>query len=368
MPGHRLLILILTVLVLPTIAFAQGAGVTPDGEKGRLHKVVTGDTLWDITDTYLGTPWIWPSIWKENDDISNPHRIYPGDLIWITEGRMRKVTAEEAVELLAMQESGMGPSDVPAAAEGMSSGDEDLEPPDPFAALDLGSTAVERTLLYPGLHRYSFVSEDEYRASGAVLGSHNEQYWSSQGQRTIVSIGEGSAHIGDSFTIYRVRKRVRHPKTSEPLGYFVQVLGRAEIAELHPESAYALILDSYVEVEPGDRMIPYAELPMEFKQNHNNDPIDGHVIAVQPYRQYIGEGDVVILNRGVEDGVVTGREFVVYRPGKEVRDPVTTAKVLVPDDILGRIFILRSSPETAVALVRQSATEIQIGESFRQMP
>ena len=55
--------------------------MTPDGEKGQLHVVIGGDTLWDITHHYIETPWIWPSIWRENANVLNPHLIYPGKLI-----------------------------------------------------------------------------------------------------------------------------------------------------------------------------------------------------------------------------------------------------------------------------------------------
>ena len=60
-------------------------GYDAQGRQGRIHVVVKGDTLWDISEAYLGTPWVWPPIWKDNgEDIANPHRIYPGDRIWIT--------------------------------------------------------------------------------------------------------------------------------------------------------------------------------------------------------------------------------------------------------------------------------------------
>ena len=58
----RLLIALAVLVVTPGIGLAQGEGVAPNGKKGRLHVVQDGDTLWDICTTYLGTPWIWPSI------------------------------------------------------------------------------------------------------------------------------------------------------------------------------------------------------------------------------------------------------------------------------------------------------------------
>jgi hypothetical protein len=46
-----------------------------------LHVVRRGDTLWDICFLYFNDPWQWPKIWSYNPQITNPHWIYPGDLV-----------------------------------------------------------------------------------------------------------------------------------------------------------------------------------------------------------------------------------------------------------------------------------------------
>jgi len=49
-----------------------------------VHTVKKGDTLWDITSQYLQTPWQWPVVWANNQDITNPHLIYPNDKVVIS--------------------------------------------------------------------------------------------------------------------------------------------------------------------------------------------------------------------------------------------------------------------------------------------
>ena len=357
----RFLGLLLAIVVLPSLVSAEGARVEQNDSQGQLHVVVDGDTLWDITAHYLGTPWLWPSIWNENADIQNPHLIYPGDLIWITQGSMRKVTAEEAAELLEPEIS--EPAEPPAAP---APEPEDVAP-DPFASLDQGESVTERLLRYPGLHRFGWVTPDQMAGAGAVLGTHEEHYWVAQRQRTIVSLGEGQVNVGDVYSVFRVRRRVIHPETGRILGYFTQNLGKAEIAEIHPEASYVEIVTAYAEIEPGDRIRPYVAPPTEIVEQTVREHIKGTIVAQQPYRIYSAWNDFVVLDRGSSDGVEPGYRFNVYREGREVSDPLTRTKILVPDDVIGSVFVVSVTPTTALALITHAARKIHEGDRFRDI-
>ena len=44
------------------------------------YTVVQGDTLWDISEANLKSPWYWPKVWSLNPQISNPHQdLFPPD-------------------------------------------------------------------------------------------------------------------------------------------------------------------------------------------------------------------------------------------------------------------------------------------------
>src|SRR3989304_5822104 len=67
------------LILLPIGAFAQQAPAeTAKSSEGIVHTVVAGDTLWDLSAKYLGTPWKWTEIWERNRFLTNPHYIYPG--------------------------------------------------------------------------------------------------------------------------------------------------------------------------------------------------------------------------------------------------------------------------------------------------
>ena len=352
--------------------------MTPDGTKGQIHKVQKGDTLWDISHTYLRTAWIWPSVWRENEEkVANPHLIYPGELIWISEGVMRRITREEAASLAAAggqtvdkpwvaiaPRSTALESTAPGAREGALPADED----DPFAALDAAEVSDDFKLEIPTLQGVSFVTDAELKASGALMGNHEENYWTVAGQRSIVSLGEGQTHLGDVFTVFRVRRELRHPNTNAKLGYLVQVLGKARVTELLPETSWVRITESWAEMQPGDRMMPFVEEPAAIVEVRIGQPVTGEIVALEPYRQRVGDRDFVILDQGTRGGVVPGRRLVVFRAGRQVRDPLTSNLLLVPDDVVGEVYVVKSAEKTSIALVTRSERELTVGDSFRNTP
>jgi len=54
------------------------------------HVVKKGDTLWDIAKAYLKDPFRWPEVFQRNTDVvENPHWIYPGEVIRISNSEVR---------------------------------------------------------------------------------------------------------------------------------------------------------------------------------------------------------------------------------------------------------------------------------------
>jgi hypothetical protein len=90
MPKNRIIKYALIVfLLLVSTTFAEIQEI-------KEHRVLKGDTLWDITKKDLNDPFLWPKVWKKNPEIANPNLIYPNQIIKIPLYLIQKGKNEEA--------------------------------------------------------------------------------------------------------------------------------------------------------------------------------------------------------------------------------------------------------------------------------
>jgi nucleoid-associated protein YgaU len=326
-------------------------GYDEQGRSGRIHIVVPGDTLWDISDAYLGTPWVWPSVWTDNRDIENPHLIVPDDRIWISAHEMRRVSPEEAERLLAGQ---------PLAADGENAGPAS----DSFQSLRPGDGG-SRTVRVSSRETTGLISADQLAAAASIVDSVSERLMLSQGDEVYIGLGDQGASVGDQFTIFRTQEKVYDPDTNRLLGYHVTLLGWVEVEETDAEASLAVVRMSAGEMEIGDRVMPRERPILDVDVAASPKNIDGQISFFPASRVLIGTADYVYLNRGELDGLQVGSPLEVYRSGWEAPEPARNTRVEVPDRVIANLLVVRARRESAVALVRHTETELELGDRFR---
>jgi hypothetical protein len=357
-------------------------GIDDLGRVGRLHTVSSGDTLWDLSSAYLGTPWVWPSVWIDNDEIDNPHLIMPGDRIWITANEMRVVSAAEA-------ESFLNPTiEEPAVVEDAAlDAIEVAEPVQPLAALEVEpddpSTLEAFPVAVPGQESESmdsgrqitvslrdamgFVSAEDLAGSSTIVASPIERRGLAAGDPVVLGMGEGDVEVGDQFTIFAVVEGVRDIETNRILGHHVEVLGWAEVKELTGDTSIAEIRTSYEEVRRGFRVMPREILSRHVTVRSTPDVIEGKVVFLPSDGTVTGDGGYVYLNRGEFHGVEIGSELEVFDPGMIVNEQLRRVDVRTPDHSVARLVVVTVEPDSSVAFVLSSTRELGVGDDVRSM-
>jgi hypothetical protein len=320
------------------------------GHQGRIHVVVAGDTLWEISNMYLATPWVWPSIWKDNGDIANPHRIFPGDRIWITPNEMRRLSPEEADQMMANVPA--APAEVPAEIEDAVPGMETPAAPARMVRVSARETA-------------GLISPEVYKSSASVVARVPDRVLLTQEDRLYIGLGEDEVKVGDEFTVFRTNQKVMDPDTGALLGYHVDFLGWVKVEETSPETSLARIRMSTGEVEQGDRVMPREVLPPEIEVQSTPDGVDGKITFFPGRRTLLGFQDFVYLNRGTLDGLQVGSPLEVYRGGYPAKETTRDETVAVPDRVIAKMLVVRTEEQTAVAMVTSTDQELELGDRFR---
>jgi len=329
----------------------------PFDPAGTIHVVQKGDTLWDISDLYLGTPWIWPSVWRDNQEIENPHLILPGDKIWVSASEMRKVSDEEAAALLAARDA---------------AGDDDDEPMPAAMAEDVPSVPMPQApaeyFRYPELPTVGVVSKKALKGMAEIVGTTEEQVFLAQGDVVFVDLGDQDTHVGDEFVIFKTGEKVHDPANRRVIGHHTQILGWLEVTEVYGESAKAKIRMSYGDLTPGAYLMPRETPKAEIEIKGSPVGVEGQLADLLTHPKYNAGGDVVVLNRGSEDGLEEGSTLEIYRPVSDGwkdhwygRQP----DIEIPHDVVAQMIVLSTQPHTAMAYVRRSSTELSYGDRFR---
>jgi len=355
------------------------------GHRGRIHTVVKGDTLWDISDAYLGTPWVWPSIWQDNGEIENPHLIVPGDRVWVTAGEMRKVTHDEAAEMIAADNgtdaiepapSDLADTDEPAAPAMDEMPDEEaLMADDAPAAMEQLPVAVPlqpapsndtgRSVRVAEREVMGFVTSEAIEAATSIVDSPSPRTWLVDGDMIYLGLGDGKAAVGDEFTIFRDAEPVQDIDGGRLLGYHVDILGWAVVREVDGETATAEIRMSHSEAHRGDRVIPRHTAQTVVPIKSTPEGIAGKIVFMPYARTRMGSGDYVYLNRGALHGFEVGSEVEVYTPGRIRKDTATGDRVMTPDRVDARMVLVDVKADTSVAYVLHTKRELEIGDLVR---
>jgi hypothetical protein len=344
---------------------AGQVGYDAQGNAGHIHTVVTGDTLWDISSAYLNTPWVWPSIWNENPAVANPHRIFPGDKIWISTNQIRRITDEEAEALLN------GGPVVEVVEEEVTVEVEGVEEEIPAAPEEVAEEISDSPLFIMNFResdkRGVVDSEAFDDRTLTLIESSSLRTLLGQGDEVYINVGEGDVEIGDRFNIVRSEGAIRDPETQKRLGYYVERLGWLEVIAVGPDTATARIKESRREISRGDRLVPRTEEPPEIGITLGTSGTSGQLAYVPDERDVSGGFDVVFLNRGSSNGVEVGNLVEVIRYGGQrwgaARDK--KASLALPSEVVAHLIILDAKENTSMAYVAHAIDVVAVGDGFR---
>ncbi len=306
-----------------------------EGPVPETHLVVEGDTLWNLAATYLHSAWAWPKLWALNPSITNPHWIYPGDVI-----RLRSGSGESAV------------------ASSTNSG-ESREAP----ALRQGSIKTEETI---ALSQNGFVEPKELEVAGKIVGSKIEKKMLSTGDEAYVEFKKSAPlQVGERYTVYETIGRVKHPVSRKRLGDLVKICGEIRVQSITEGGiAKVTVLEVNDVIERGLRVGPLRRHFKRVAPKASKIDAVGVVVARLDPLKMVDTFAVVFIDRGKSDGVEVGTRFAIVRRGdgyQAVRSEPQDDKRF-PRESIGELVIVDLREHLSAGIVTGVEKEAAIGD------
>jgi len=333
-----------TVALVASMLFGSLAALsqdrTPLAEGAPNEYVVqVGDTLWDIAATFLNDPWFWPEIWYVNPEIENPHLIYPGDVLGLVyiDGEPR-VTNVRGSSYRLSPEARVTP-------------------------LDEAISSIPHHAISAFLSTGVVLQENEVEELPYIVAAKGEHLIAAAGNT--VYVRRSSAEPGTRFNIVHIGEKLADPDDNHIVGFHGILIGEGTLRRSGDPGSFAITM-SKREAKQGDLLIPAAvDIPLNFFPKAPSAAIDGRIIHVVDGVTQIGQYQVVVINRGTNDGLTVGDVLTAFRAGDVVRDKVAGGSVRLPDEDAGTIMIFKSYDEISYGLVMEATQAIHLLDHVR---
>ncbi len=313
-------------------------GPAPDFSRApQTYTVRQGDTLWDITSTFLGNPWYWPKVWSLNGQIENPNWIEPGTTISFFGGEQLPTEVEPEM----VQENYEDEDEVTMVGKR-------YQPPASMRLLDEG-----------------FVTRAELEAAGTLISSFEEKTLLSTYDKAYVKF-PNEVSIGSRYVVFRTDREINHPETGKSAGFLTRILGVSRVVAA-PSGSFPTITIEGVQdtISRGDRLMPWNEaLGRTVLERPNQVELEGIVLATfVPSQVIIGESHFIFVNKGRRHGVEVGNTFTLYHRGDPLDlDLRMKEQNRLPWEAVGRVMVVEARDEVSTAVVVRALREIGTGD------
>ncbi len=303
------------------------------------YTVVPGDTLWSIAGRFLKNPWQWREIWRQNPQLRNPNRIYPGDVLQFSrsaDGKPQLTVAErQEVPLLK------------------------LAPEIRVETLTQPIPPVPRNAVESFLTRALILSDGEWNKSPYIVADENNRVVYADRDRVYA---RGAAFDQPRYQVFRPGAALREPGSDRYLGTAGIYIGEA-ILEKDDDPATFHLINTVAPVHVGDRLFEFAggrEL-LSFEPHPVPPDTEGFIIAqLNPDVTQITQYSSVIINLGGQEGIEPGHVLAIYGKGREVEDPVRGGSVKLPGERAGLVMVYKVHDLVSYALVMQAERAIHL--------
>jgi len=318
-------------------SFSVTAGAveeTIEHEAGFYYTIQRGDTLWDLSDKFFDSPWYWPELWQENEQIPNPHWIYPGERIRLFQKQGTDTFTFQVPEPeIVVQES---------AAE-----------------VEAETVPEEKTVYYsyPSIDAVGFIRKEPVNPLGFIFKVKDDVVLINEGNTVYINYADKDAlpiMQGGKYTIYRKLDPTRDRKRNRQLGGQYYILGIVEVTRLEEDFVIAKVLKSFRAIAINDFILPYQRRSPEISITESVPNLNGTIIISEEHAELIGDLTTAFIDKGKADNVQQGQIYNIFYQEKDDVEMKGKKSVILTPVEYGRLIVLHTEQETSTVLVTQT--------------
>ena len=304
------------------------------------YVVQVGDTLWDISATFLRDPWYWPEIWYVNPDIENPHLIYPGDVLGLVyiDGQTRITNVRASTFRMSPQAR--------------------------ITPLSQAVTSIPFEDVAAFLSSGVVLEKSQADALPYIISTRGDHLIASAGNEVYVR-GIAGDMPSTRYNVVHVGDPLIDPDDNRLIGYHGILIGEGSLRRTGDPATVALT-STKQEAVMGDRFLPASvDVPLNFFPRTPSGNVDGRIISVVGGVTQIGQYQVVVMNRGSSSGLSVGDVLSVFQKGGVIEDRVKGGDVQMPDEQAGTVMVFKTYDRISYGLVMEATDAIHIHDAIR---
>ena len=350
------------LILLPIGAFAQQAPAeTAKSSEGIVHTVVAGDTLWDLSAKYLGSPWKWTEIWERNRFLTNPHYIYPGIQVVIFPPGAREIALGQEPA------SASGPGETVAAAAPSA---EAVQPAVQPAVRPTVQQVAPPRVPYLDIKPADFVRAGEFskeapKGIGNIQGGKEPKVGFTEGDTVYLALSK-EIPAGQLLGVYRVRGPIDSSGKRPVSGYVKYLIGVVQAVPNVDGQATARVRHSFEDLTRADLISEEIPAYTPVRIDPGADGIPCSVITGRLQNAELAQGDFIYLDQGASAGVAVGNVFRIFVPtGVEAGSEAYSAPGKVLFEV-AKAVVVRVSQDFSTAYIVSGSESFAAGVSARR--
>ncbi len=314
-----------TLLLVPIHGFSEQQTESIQEETHIGYSVKQGDTLWGIAERFYDSPLKWPDVWGMNPQISNPHRIYPGDRVWLYQDKTAAI---------------------------VSSPEEQALPQTPQVPLTEEKPKKPSVVVFRGIDRVGFLREHPLEPLGRILmqqgdRSMGRKLWS-PGDLLYAKVEKDGLVSGQKFRVYKIlgpynvdidgkRQRV----------YQHHIHGIVSAVRAEENHIWLMRVDkTYAPITADNLLMPYVDRSEAIPLTETPEGIAGRILFSQDHNEIFSAGFLAFIDRGEKDGISVGQRLAIVQ-----EDLPENARIIVP---YGECLVLAVERTTASVWITRS--------------